>query len=80
MQTRITHDDRCAVDRETSMQNSYCEQAIFAFFSRLVRGDDLRFNGEEEENVVASGEGGGDGGGGGGTRVRFCLSVPVRSP
>lgn len=37
---------------------------------------------EEEEDVVARGGGrrGGDGGGGGGTRVRFCLSVPVRSP
>lgn len=49
-----------------------------------IRSDDLRpISGgeekEEEENVVARG-GGGDGGGGGGTRVRFCLSVPVRSP
>jgi len=35
---------------------------------------------EEEEVVVARGGGGGDGSGGGGTRVRFCLSVPVRSP
>lgn len=32
--------------------------------------------------VVARGGGGGERerGGGGGTRVRFCLSVPVRSP
>lgn len=48
-----------------------------------IHSDDLRPISEEEkeeENVVARGGGGGDGGGGGGTRVRFCLSVPVRSP
>lgn len=45
-----------------------------------IRGEDLRP--EEEMEVVARGGGGGERerGGGGGTRVRFCLSVPVRSP
>ncbi|KYM82386.1 hypothetical protein ALC53_07174, partial [Atta colombica] len=47
----------------------------------LIHSDDL-CPGEkkEEENVVARRGGGDDGGEGEGTRVRFCLSVPVRSP
>ncbi|KYN02352.1 hypothetical protein ALC62_06732, partial [Cyphomyrmex costatus] len=47
----------------------------------LIYSDDLHpEKKEEEEESVARGRGGGDGDGGGGTRVRFCLSVPVRSP
>jgi len=47
-----------------------------------IHSDDLCpiSGGEEEENVVARRGGGDDGGEGEGTRVRFCLSVPVRSP
>lgn len=54
MQTRMTHDNRYAVDRETSMRNFYCEQAIFAFFSRLarVRGDDLRLTGRKRRTLL----------------------------
>lgn len=52
----------------------------FQFHHCDIRGKDLRP--EEEMEVVARGGGGGERerGGGGGTRVRFCLSVPVRSP
>lgn len=58
--------------------------ADFCIFLARIHSDDLHpiseQEEEEDENVVARGGGGGDGGGGGGTRVRFCLSVPVRSP
>ncbi|KYN41691.1 hypothetical protein ALC56_03834 [Trachymyrmex septentrionalis] len=50
----------------------------FIFDKKIYRNPGEK---KEEENVVArGGGGGGDGGEGGGTRVRFCLSVPVRSP
>jgi len=77
-----TNDARLIVAPATP-RNSYSASSRFLHFSCLARihSDGLRpISEEEEENVVARGGGGGDGDGGGGTRVRFCLSVPVRSP
>lgn len=67
--------------RARSLTDQYIFEKKFAIPPLCdIRGEDLRP--EEEMEVVARGGGGGERerGGGGGTRVRFCLSVPVRSP
>lgn len=78
-----TNDVRLIVPMIAIPQNSYSVSSRFLHFSphtRIHSDDPIRSPEEKEENVVARGGGGGDGDGGGGTRVRFCLSVPVRSP